>query len=58
MRWNGFLGICLVAIGLLDHWLRCWTVGFSLCGFSVILVGGPIIVLIGAALIPGLPCSC
>ena len=50
------LGICLVAIGLLTIGYGGVTVGFSLSvDFQSFLVGGLIIVLIGAALIPGLP---
>ncbi|WP_061593504.1 hypothetical protein [Streptococcus gordonii] len=50
------LGICLVLIGLLTIGYGGATVGFSLSvDFQSFLVGGLILVLIGAALIPGLP---
>ena len=50
------LGICLVAIGLLTIGYGGVTVGFSLSlDFQSFLVGGLILVLIGATLIPGLP---
>ena len=50
------LGICLVLIGLLTIGYGGVTVGFSLSvDFQSFLVGGLILVLIGAALIPGLP---
>ena len=50
------LGICLVLIGLLTIGYGGATVGFSLSvDFQSFLVGGLIVVLIGAALIPGLP---
>lgn len=50
------LGICLVLIGLLTIGYGGVTVGFSLSvDFQSFLVGGLIVVLIGAALIPGLP---
>ena len=49
------LGICLVAIGLLTIGYGVVTVGFSLSiDFQSFLVGGLILVLIGATLIPGL----
>lgn len=50
------LGICLVLIGLLTIGYGGATVGFSLSvDFQSFLVGGLILVLIGATLIPGLP---
>lgn len=50
------LGICLVAIGLLTIGYGGVTVSFSFSvDFQSFLVGGLILVLIGAALIPGLP---
>ena len=56
MSGMAILGICLVAIGLLTIGYGGATVGFSLSvDFQSFLVGGLILVLIGAALIPGLP---
>ena len=56
MSGMAILGICLVAIGLLTIGYGGVTVGFSLSvDFQSFLVGGLIVVLIGAALIPGLP---
>ena len=50
------LGICLVVIGLLTIGYGGVTVGFSFSvDFQSFLVGGLIVVLTGAALIPGLP---
>ena len=50
------LGIWSGADWSFDHWLRQCAVGFSLSvDFQSFLVGGLIVVLIGAALIPGLP---
>ena len=49
-------GICLVLIGLLTIGYGGVTVSFSLSvDFQSFLVGGLIVILIGAALIPGLP---
>ena len=56
MSGMAILGICLVLIGLLTIGYGGVTVGFSLSvDFQSFLVGGLILVLIGAALIPGLP---
>ena len=56
MSGMAILGICLVAIGLLTIGYGGVTVGFSFSvDFQSFLVGGLIVVLIGAALIPGLP---
>ena len=51
-----YLGFCQGAIGLLTIGYGGVTVGFSLSvDFQSFLVGGLIVILIGAALIPGLP---
>ena len=50
------LGVCLVLIGFLTIGYGGVTVGFNFSlDFQSFLVGGLILVLIGAALIPGLP---
>ena len=56
MSGMAILGICLVVIGLLTIGYGVVAVGISLnMDFQTLLVGGLIIILIGAALIPGLP---
>ena len=56
MSGMAILGICLVLIGLLIIGYGGVTVGFSLSvDFQSFLVGGLIVLLIGATLIPGLP---